>query len=315
MELVIGHVVVFILAAICQIAWLSRGHRNTPLSGVSTLAIGVIGVAVLGWWALATVILGGIFGPVLARMLASPAPTETIATPSSTKPQESSQAIAGGGGGEANKPRFSDKPKNIVELFDEGRPTLERISQLREWAAKGDRGADYELACALLLVDSTAEGISEAVAHLEKAATHWHGRSAHFLTLIYADGKLVPADTVKVSFWKTRLPNKNTYSPESRAYLDSFVTGYEMWKAMMLVRDHYLASGKKRAEAAGAAEEAAKRIELVKQQAKPSDPAAKFEAATSQGLAAERFPLLQASAAAGHPDAGRSESEPATPLV
>ncbi len=283
MELVFGHVVVFVLAAICQVAWLARGHRNTPLSGILTLAVSIVGVAVLGWWALATAILGAIFGPVLARMIAGGGPIETSATagPLLPQPQDPSHVIAGDEEVAGSKFWFSDKPKSMTEIFDEGRPTSERTTQLREWAARGAPGAGYELACALLLVDNTVEGISEAVALLEQSAMRWHGRSAHFLSCIYVEGKLIPRDTEKANYWKERLPNKNSYAPESRAYIDNFLTGGEMWKALMIVRDQYLSNDKKRAVAAAAAAKAAEEFERTKERAETGDQAAKFEVAKS----------------------------------
>jgi hypothetical protein len=155
MELVIGHGVVFVLAAICQISWLSRGQRNTSLSAILTLAVGIIGVAVLGWLALVTAIVGAIMGPVLARLFASPVPVEAPAA-QSQEPARASADVESDG----HKFEFTDKPKNIVSLFDEGRPTPKRIAELRDWVAKGAPGADYELACAILLVDPTSEGLT-----------------------------------------------------------------------------------------------------------------------------------------------------------
>lgn len=61
----LGHVIVFFLAGFQQFMVNSQGGRNSSLSTLLYLGLAIGGVIFLGWWALLSLFLGGVFGSIM----------------------------------------------------------------------------------------------------------------------------------------------------------------------------------------------------------------------------------------------------------
>ena len=62
---ILGHIIVFFLAASQQYMWRAQGGRNSVFSALFGIVVAIGGVVFLGWWAVLTILAGMILGAVV----------------------------------------------------------------------------------------------------------------------------------------------------------------------------------------------------------------------------------------------------------
>ena len=203
---------VFLLAGFQQYYWRARGGRNDAFSGVLLLGIAIGGIAILGWTALLSMLLGMVLGPVLARSPTPPfqvpkeiARSSDPAVPPSPIPQQE----------EPKGPTLTDRAKDgdpeaqyVVgyNLLNDSARREEGVEFLRKATLQGFRHAPYELGKALIADAHTPDETAEALSVLESAAVKGDGKAAFLLFKIYQEGTGVEKNTVKAEEWLARAP-------------------------------------------------------------------------------------------------------------
>lgn len=218
---IIGHLIVFFLAGFQQFYWRSHGGRNNAFSALLLIAILAGAIAVLGWWAILTVALGMIIGPLLARdhiHIPDIKPTTGIAPAANSIPARKEDEPS-------PRPTLADlasegdaEAQYVVgcNLLEKASRRDEGIQLIRMSSAQGFVHAQCELGCILLGRAETESEFIEAVSLLSSAAENGQGKAALFLSKIFDQGLGVEKNPDKAHEWSAKVP----YSQRSKAEHD-----------------------------------------------------------------------------------------------
>ena len=210
---------VFFLAGFQQFYWRSRGGRNDVFSAVLLMAILAGAIAFLGWWALLTVALGMIVGPLLARpQIRTPdiEPTAHVAPTAKSSPARNEDELP-------RQPTLADfasagdaEAQYVVgcNLLNDTSHRNDGIQLLRKSSAQGFVHAQFELGRVLLGRAETESEIMEVVSLLSNAAENGQGKAALFLSKIFDQGLGVEKNPDKAREWFAKVPHSQRSSAE-----------------------------------------------------------------------------------------------------